>query len=85
VILQTHHDIVHEPMPSIQLENDGWGDTTMNPAFGISQWPNDAPLSPPPPIHTTPPIVSMGSMDHSLPTKDHKVPPHDSQLDKGEK
>jgi hypothetical protein len=85
VILQPHPNIVHDPMPFVQPENDGWGNTTVKPPSGISQWPNDAPLPPPPPIHTTPPIVSVGSMAHSLPPKDHKVPPHDSQLDKGKK
>jgi hypothetical protein len=84
VILQPHHNIMHDPVPSVQPENDGWGYTIVKAPSGISQWPNDAPLPPLHPIHTTPP-VSTSSMAHSLPPKDQKVPPCDSQLDKGKK
>jgi hypothetical protein len=57
----------------------------MKPPYGISQWSNVSPLPPPPPIHTTLSIVSVGFMAHSLPPKDLKVLPYDSQLDKGNK
>jgi hypothetical protein len=38
MILQPYPNIVHDPMPSIELENDGWGNTTMKLLSGIFHW-----------------------------------------------
>jgi len=52
----------------------------MKPPSGIVQWPANPPLPP----HTTPFVTFTTSITCS-PLKDHRVPSHEIQLDKGKK
>jgi hypothetical protein len=78
--LQPHPSIMDFPEPPVQPVNDGWDNNPVNPPSSITQWPVNPPLPP----HTTPFVTSTASIAHS-PPKDHRVPSHEIQMDKGKK
>jgi hypothetical protein len=79
VILQPHPSIVNVHESSMQPHADGWGGISANPSFGANQWLIDPP---PPLVHPTLLIIKNEFMP-PLPSRDHKIPLHSSQTDKG--
>jgi hypothetical protein len=83
VPLQPHPSIMDIPEPPIQPANDGWDNNLVNPPSDIAQWPI-SPRDPPLPHHTMPFVTSTASVAHS-PPREHRVPSHEIQIDKGKR
>jgi hypothetical protein len=66
--------------PHVHHVNDGWDNNLVNLLSGITQWP----INPPLPPHIIPFVTSVASIAHS-PPKEHRVPSHEIQMDKGKK
>jgi hypothetical protein len=79
--LQPHPNIMEFPKPLVQPVNDGWDKNPMHHPSGIIQWT----VNPTLPSHHSVPFVTSPTSIARSPPKEHRVPSHEIQMDKGKR